>query len=77
MISILNYISAKNRLRESDKTVMMMGDDCSDMIKAQNEMIKMERDYYHDEVHIFLKRLYVTFVFSVFIFGILYFYNII
>ena len=77
MISILNYISAKNRLRESNKTVMMMGDDCSDMIKAQNEMIKMERDYYHDEVHIFLKRLCVTFVFSVFIFGILYFYNII
>ena len=77
MISIINYISAKNRLKESDKTVMMMGDDCSDMIKAQNEMIKMELDYYRDEALIFISGLCVVFVLSVIIFGILEFYNII
>jgi hypothetical protein len=77
MISIINYISAKNRLKESNKTVIMMGDDCSDMIKAQNEMIKMERDYYRDEMYIFLIGLCAVFVFSMIIFGILNFYDII
>jgi hypothetical protein len=55
----------------------MMGDDCSDMIKAQNEMIKMERDYYRDEMYIFLIGLCAIFVFSMIIFGILNFYDII
>jgi len=77
MISIINYISAKNRLKESNITVIMMGDDCSDMIKAQNEMIKMERDYYRDEMYIFLIGLCAVFVFSMIIFGILNFYDII
>ena len=77
MISIINYISAKNRLKESNITVIMMGDDCSDMIKAQNEMIKMERDYYRDEMYIFLIGLCAIFVFSMIIFGILNFYDII
>jgi hypothetical protein len=52
MISIIHYISACRRLKESEKTVMMMGGEteCNEMILAQNEMIKLEKEYYHNEV---------------------------
>lgn len=52
MISIIHYISACRRLKESEKTVMMMGgeSECNDMILGQREMIKLEKEYYHDEV---------------------------
>jgi hypothetical protein len=51
MFSILHYISASRRLKESDKTIYMLGgrDSCDAMILAQNEMIKLERDYYKEE----------------------------
>jgi hypothetical protein len=51
MISIIHYISACRRLKESEKTVMMMGgeSECNDMILGQREMIKLEKEYYHDE----------------------------
>jgi hypothetical protein len=51
MFSILHYISASRRLKESDKTIFMLGgkEDCDAMILAQNEMIKLERDYYKEE----------------------------
>lgn len=52
MISIIHYISACRRLKESEKTVMMMGgeSECNDMILGQRDMIKLEKEYYHDEV---------------------------
>jgi 16S rRNA U1498 N3-methylase RsmE len=52
MISIIHYISACRRLKESDKTIMMMGgeSECNEMILGQNEMIKLEKQYYHDEM---------------------------
>lgn len=52
MISIIHYISACRRLKESDKTIMMMGgeSECNEMLLGQNEMIKLEKQYYHDEM---------------------------
>lgn len=50
MISIIHYISAKRRLRESNKTVYMMGDDCPPMLLAQRDMIQLEMEYYKQEV---------------------------
>jgi len=48
MISIIHYISAIRRLKESEKTVMMMGgeSECQPMILAQRDYIKMEVGYY-------------------------------
>ena len=52
MISIIHYISAIRRLKESEKTVMMLGgeSECQEMILAQRDMIRFETEYYHDEV---------------------------
>jgi hypothetical protein len=52
MISIIHYISACRRLKEAEKTVMMLGGEreCQEMILAQRDMIKLEKEYYHDEV---------------------------
>lgn len=52
MISIIHYISACRRLKESDKTVMMLGGpaECQEMIVAQNDMIRLEKEYYHEEM---------------------------
>jgi len=63
MISIIHYISAIRRLKESEKTVMMLGgeSECQTMILAQRDMIKLEKEYYHDEV-MKLAILFVIFV---------------
>jgi hypothetical protein len=52
MISIIHYISACRRLKESNKTVMMMGgeSECNEMLLGQNEMIKLEKEYYHEKM---------------------------
>ena len=52
MISIIHYISACRRLKESEKTVIMMGgeSDCNEMVLGQRDMIKLEKEYYRDEV---------------------------
>lgn len=52
MISIIHYISAKRRLKESDKTVMMMGGEgeCPPMLLAQRDMIALETEYYREQV---------------------------
>lgn len=52
MISIIHYISAKRRLQESNKTVMMMGgeEECQPMLLAQRDMIALEVEYYHEEM---------------------------
>ena len=51
MLSIINWISAKRRLKESEKTILMMGgrDVCNEMILAQHEMIGLEHDYYREK----------------------------
>jgi hypothetical protein len=51
MMSIIHYISACRRLKESEKTVMMMGgeEECNDMILGQREMLVLEKEYYRVE----------------------------
>lgn len=64
MISLIHYISAKRRLKESEKTVMMMGgkDECPPMIQAQTEMIQLEMEYYRDEVKNLIGFILVTII---------------
>jgi hypothetical protein len=73
MISILHYISAVRRLKESEKTVYMLGgeSECQEMILAQRDMIKLEVDYYRDESFKFIK----YFIFFVIILIIFYIYK--
>lgn len=51
MLSILNYFEAKARLKESIKTIEMMGgeDECQPMILGQRDMIELELEYYRHE----------------------------
>lgn len=51
MMCIVHYISALRRLKESKKTVMMLGgeQEAPPMIVAQCEMIQWETEYYRDE----------------------------
>lgn len=52
MISIVHYISASRRLTESEKTVYMLGGEreAPEMIRAQRDMIKLEKEYYEERV---------------------------
>ena len=67
MMCIIHYISALRRLKESDKTVAMLGghDEAPPMIAAQNEMIRLEKDYYEEETWKFLTILLFIFIVSV------------
>ena len=51
MISFIHYVSALRRLKESEKTVYMLGGEheAPPMILAQRDMIKNEVEYYQDE----------------------------
>lgn len=56
MMSIIHYISAIRRLKESEKTVMMLGGEreCQEMILAQRDYIKMEIEYYKSKALVWL-----------------------
>jgi hypothetical protein len=51
MLSFIHYVSALRRLKESEKTVYMLGGEreAPPMILAQRDMIKNEVEYYQDE----------------------------
>lgn len=51
MMSFVHYISALRRLKESEKTVYMLGGEreAPPMILAQRDMIKNEVEYYQEE----------------------------
>jgi hypothetical protein len=51
MLSFIHYVSALRRLKESEKTVYMLGGEreASPMVLAQRDMIKNEVEYYQDE----------------------------
>ena len=51
MLSFIHYVSALRRLKESEKTVYMLGgeQEAPPMILAQRDMIKNEVEYYYDE----------------------------
>jgi hypothetical protein len=48
MICYLHYISAKRRLAEAEKSVIMLGGERSapEMVRAQRDFIKLEKEYY-------------------------------
>lgn len=52
MKSIFNYFDAKNRLREAEKTIVLMGgeEECQPMILGQRDFLELEVDYYRDEM---------------------------
>jgi hypothetical protein len=54
MFSILHFIEAKARLKESIKTIEMMGgeDECQPMLLGQMDMIQLEVDYYRPRAYI-------------------------
>jgi hypothetical protein len=72
MMCIIHYISAGKRLKESEKTIYMMGgrDGCNEMLLAQHEMIELERDYYKEETIKLLWLVAFLFWFSVIVYGI-------
>lgn len=47
----IHYISAARRLHEAEKTVIMLGGEreAPAMVRAQRDMIKLEKEYYADE----------------------------
>lgn len=51
MICYLHYFSATRRLVESEKTVRILGGEyqAPEMIRAQRDFIKLEKEYYGDE----------------------------
>lgn len=55
MLCYLDYISARRRLHEAEKTVTMLKDDkysergVPDMVLAQRDFIKKEKEYFGDE----------------------------
>jgi len=55
MLSIFHYWSAKERLAEHEKTIMMLGgeSECQPMILAQKDMIELEMQYYKEMVQEF------------------------
>ena len=48
MISLIHFISATRRLKETEKTVLMLGGETEapPMVLAQRDIIKLEVDYY-------------------------------
>lgn len=51
MMCYLHYISAARRLKEANKTVIMLGGEreAPEMVRAQRDMIELEKEYYGDE----------------------------
>ena len=51
MMCYLHYFSALRRLHESEKSVTMLGGEreAPEMVRAQRDFIKMEKEYYGDE----------------------------
>lgn len=68
----IDYISAKRRLKEADKTIYMMGgrDECQDMILAQRDMIELEMDYYELESQKLITKLLVTAIVGISVYSI-------
>jgi len=63
MLSFIHYVSALRRLKESEKTVHMLGGEkeAPPMILAQRDMVKNEMEYYEEE-SLKLGALVITFI---------------
>ena len=51
MMCYIHYISALRRLREAEKSVIMLGGnrEAPEMVRAQRDFIKLEKEYFGDE----------------------------
>lgn len=77
MLSVIHYISASRRLKESEKTIHMLGgkSECNEMILAQNEMIKLEKEYYREET--IKLGMFLSIAFFVFLLGLTFYVKVI
>jgi len=66
MLSIFHYWSAKERLAEHEKTIMMLGgeSECQPMILAQRDMVELEMKYYKEEMQDLLWQTGLFFAFT-------------
>jgi hypothetical protein len=73
MMSFIHYMSAKRRLKESEKTVFMMGGEreAPPMILAQRDMIKLEVKYYEDEAFLLGLILFALAIFGITLYNLL------
>lgn len=51
MFSFIHLITAKKRLEESKKTILMMGgeDECQPMLLGQRDFLELEVEYYRKQ----------------------------
>lgn len=51
MMCYIHYISAMRRLHEAEKSVIMLGGnrEAPEMVRAQRDFIKLEKEYFGDE----------------------------
>lgn len=72
MFGIINYYSAKKRLEESKKTILMMGgeDECQPMLLGQRDFLELEVEYYKGHM---VRMLFATLTLSI-LAVIIYFY---
>ena len=72
MMCYLHYISSSRRLHESEKTVTMLGGnrEAPEMVRAQRDFIKLEKQYYGEECVKWNFILLGVFWFSFIVFGV-------
>ena len=73
MISYIHYISSKRRLKESEKTIRIMGGEteASQMLCAQRDMIRLEVEYYGEESTKLTIILVAVAMFGIFVYNLL------
>jgi hypothetical protein len=78
MLSIFHYWSAKERLAEHEKTIMMLGgeSECQPMILAQRDMVELEMKYYKEEMQDLLWQTGMFFAFTMIVLSTYYIFFI-
>jgi len=78
MLSIFHYWSAKERLAEHEKTIMMLGgeSECQPMILAQRDMVELEMKYYKEEMQDLLWQTGLFFAFTMIVLSTYYIFFI-
>jgi len=78
MLSIFHYWSAKERLAEHEKTIMMLGgeSECQPMILAQRDMVELEMKYYKEEMQNLLWQTGMFFAFTMIVLSTYYIFFI-
>ena len=78
MLSIFHYWSAKERLAEHEKTIIMLGgeSECQPMILAQRDMVELEMKYYKEEMQDLLWQTGMFFAFTMIVLSTYYIFFI-